>query len=187
MFFIRSTTERCFRLSHFGKLVWLSVLIFCNFCCSISVIKMDPGNGPIRYGIVLVIKNFRQSANVKYLSHYPVFKTYHGRFIHRFSIMSKWWKIKKQKQNRVQTNKKRIQINLNRYLTHAQLNCSETGAHEQLFSSFLRLFSRYAEKKKQKQKQRKKKQEKKHQGLVFQWASFFFVLVKVFLFFTGSF
>ena len=27
-----------------------------------------------------------------------------------------------------------------------------------------------------------KKQEKKHRGLVFQWASFFFVLVKVFLF-----
>ena len=50
---------------------------------------MDPGNGPIRYGIVLVIKNFRQSANVKYLYHYPIFKTYHGRFIYRFSIMSK--------------------------------------------------------------------------------------------------
>ena len=42
-------------------------------------------------------------------------------------------------------------------------------------------------KKKQKQKKEKKKQEKKYQGLVFQWASFFFVLVKVFLFFTSSF
>ena len=39
------------------------------------------------------------------------------------------------------------------------------------------------QKKKQKQKQKEeKKQEKKHRGLVFQWASFFFVLVKVFLF-----
>ena len=37
-------------------------------------------------------------------------------------------------------------------------------------------------KQKQKQKEEKKKQEKKHRGLVFQWASFFFVLVKVFLF-----
>ena len=39
------------------------------------------------------------------------------------------------------------------------------------------------QKKKQKQKQKEeKKQEKKHRGLVFQWASFLFVLVKVFLF-----
>ena len=39
------------------------------------------------------------------------------------------------------------------------------------------------QKKKQKQKQKEeKKQEKKHRGLVFQWASFFLVLVKVFLF-----
>ena len=71
--------------------------------------------------------------------------------------------MKQQKQNRVQTNKKRIQINLNRYLTHAQLNCSETGAHGQLFSFFLGLFSRYAKKKqKQKQKQKKKEKEKKN-------------------------
>ena len=112
LLFTRSTTERCFRLSHFGKLVWPSVIIFCNFCCSSSIIKMDPGNVPVSYGIVLVIKNFPQFANVKYLSHYPTFKTYHGRFICRFSIMSKWWKIKNKKQNRVQTNKKRIQINL---------------------------------------------------------------------------
>ena len=36
-------------------------------------------------------------------------------------------------------------------------------------------------------KQKTKRQEKKHQGLVFQWASFLFVLVKVFLFSTSSF
>ena len=50
-FLIRSTTQKCFRLSHFGKLVWLSVLIFCNFCCPIPVIKMDPGNGPVSYSL----------------------------------------------------------------------------------------------------------------------------------------
>ena len=39
------------------------------------------------------------------------------------------------------------------------------------------------QKKKQKQKQKEeKKQGKKYRGLVFHWASFFFVLVKVFLF-----
>ena len=37
-------------------------------------------------------------------------------------------------------------------------------------------------KSKNKNKKKKKKQEKKYRGLVFQWASFFFVLVKVFLF-----
>ena len=41
--------------------------------------------------------------------------------------------------------------------------------------------------KKKNKKNKKKKQEKKHQGLVFQWASFLFVLVKVFLFSTSSF
>ena len=72
-------------------------------------------------------------------------------------------KLKKNKlKNRVQTNKKRIQINLNRYLTHAQLNCSETGAHGQLFSSFLGLFSRHAKKKKTKQKLKKKRKNKKN-------------------------
>ena len=135
------------------------------------------------YWIVLVLLQF---TNVKHLSHYPIFKTYHGRFIYRFSIMRKWWKMKQQKQNRVQTNKKRIQINLNRYLTHAQLNCSETGAHGQLFSFFLGLFS-HCGKKKQKQKKRKKKKKNKRKStkdwcssglLSFScWLRFFFFLL----------